>query len=375
MKLAFVIYTFFPSGGLTKDLSAIARACKSAGHKVRIYAESCRGAMPEDLDFVICPVKAVTHHRRNRLFFSKLPQLLGTFEPDLIIGFNKMPELDVYFSRDSCFKERVEQQQSWWYRMLPRNRHFMQYERAVFGSQYKTEVIAIDGEDQSIYRKHYGTQEQRFHYLPPGISRDSIAPADIMERRNAWRRHWQLPQDHKVLLMVGYGFRNKGLDRALLAVAMLPAGLKRRTHLLVIGADNANPYLDQARNLGIGDQVQFLSNRDDVPSFLWGADLLIHLAKRPIKGVIILEALVAGLPVVSTDVCCFSHYISEMDMGKVLPARFEQSALNSCLESLLTDYDRYECWQRGRSFAEQADIYSMPQRAVQCIESFRPAPN
>ena len=67
--------------------------------------------------------------------------------------------------------------------------------------------------------------------------------------------------------------------------------------------------------------MQFLGGRSDVPRFLLGADLLIHPAYHENTGTALLEALVAGLPVLVTDVCGYAHYIAEADAGRVLPSR------------------------------------------------------
>jgi hypothetical protein len=46
------------------------------------------------------------------------------------------------------------------------------------------------------------------------------------------------------------------------------------------------------------------------PRFLLGADLLIHPAYNENTGTVLLEALVAGLPVLTTAVCGYAHYIA-----------------------------------------------------------------
>ncbi|MFO6381679.1 glycosyltransferase, partial [Pseudomonas aeruginosa] len=99
------------------------------------------------------------------------------------------------------------------------------------------------------------------------------------------------------------GFKTKGLDRSLKALAALPKALRRRTRLIAIGQDDPKPFLLQIAALGLNDQVQILKGRSDIPRFLLGADLLIHPAYNENTGTVLLEALVSGLPVLVTDVC------------------------------------------------------------------------
>ena len=66
--------------------------------------------------------------------------------------------------------------------------------------------------------------------------------------------------------------------------------------------------------------VEFLKGRSDIPRFLLGADLLIHPAYNENTGTVLLEALVAGLPVLVTDVCGYAHYITDANCGRVVPS-------------------------------------------------------
>src|SRR5690606_17566588 len=171
-----------------------------------------------------------------------------------------------------------------------------------------------------------------------------------------------------LLVQIGSGFKTKGLDRSLKALAALPRELKARTRLIAIGQDDPRSFQLQAKALGVASQVQILRGRSDIPRFLLGADLLIHPAYNENTGTVLLEALVAGLPVLVTDVCGYAHYIAEADCGRVLPSPFAQEALNSALAEMLADDAQRQAWSRnGLAFADTADLYSMPQRAADVI--------
>ncbi|MNP52612.1 Lipopolysaccharide core biosynthesis protein RfaG [compost metagenome] len=114
--------------------------------------------------------------------------------------------------------------------------------------------------------------------------------------------------------------------------------------------------------------MQFLKGRSDIPRFLLGADLLIHPAYNENTGTVLLEALVAGLPVLVSKVCGYAHYIAEADSGLVLDEPFEQEQLNGYLQRMLEDQQARASWSRnGLAFAETADLYSMPQHAADVI--------
>jgi UDP-glucose:(heptosyl)LPS alpha-1,3-glucosyltransferase len=175
------------------------------------------------------------------------------------------------------------------------------------------------------------------------------------------------------VVQIGSGFKTKGVDRSLKALAALPAELRKRTRMLVIGQDDPKVFQLQSVALGLGDRVQFLKGRSDIPRFLLGADLLIHPAYNENTGTVLLEAQVAGLPVLVSAVCGYAHYIAEADSGLVLDEPFEQTQLNRYLQTMLGDDGARSQWARnGLAFADTADLYSMPQHAADVILESRP---
>jgi UDP-glucose:(heptosyl)LPS alpha-1,3-glucosyltransferase len=373
MRLAFALYKYFPYGGLQRDFMRIALACQRRGHDIRVYTLEWAGDIPPGFDVIVVPARAWTNPGRYAQFTRKMLTDLERRPVDRVVGFNKMPGLDIYYAADTCYAEKARALRGGLYRLTPRYRHFAAYERAVFNSHGHTRILTIAATQQAAFTRHYGTPAARFHLLPPGISRDRRAPANAAEIRAAFRREFGLGENDLLLLQIGSGFKTKGLDRSLRALAALPEALAVRTRLIVIGEDDPRRFLLQARTLGISDRVSILKGRDDIPRFLLGADLLIHPAYNETAGMVLLEAAVAGLPVLVTEVCGYAHYIAEADAGRVLASPFAQDALDRLLADMLSDAAGRRTWGRnGLAFAETADIYSLPERAADLILAERP---
>ncbi|MEH6499808.1 MAG: glycosyltransferase family 4 protein [Pseudoalteromonas distincta] len=368
MQLAFVLYKYFPYGGLQRDFMRIAQICQQRGHQIRVYTLIWEGEVPDGFEVLVAPVKAFSNHRRNEKFTAWVQKDLARRPVDRLVGFNKMPGLDVYYAADPCFEDKAQTLRNPLYRYWGRYKHFAEYERAVFSPAVGTEILMISEVQKPLFMKHYRTPEERFHLLPPGIAADRRAPPDAAQQRSALRAEFGLAEKDLLLLQVGSGFKTKGLDRSIAALAALPAKLRQRTRLMVIGQDDAKPFQHQASAAGVSDQVTFLKGRDDVPRFLLGADLLIHPAYNENTGTVLLEALVAGLPVLVTDVCGYAHYIEEADCGRVLPSPFDQSRCNDTLQQMLEDRAARERWSRNAlDFADRADLYSLPEKAADVI--------
>lgn len=368
MKFAFCLYKYFPYGGLQRDFIRIARECQHRGHEVKVYVLNWSGPIPSDIDVTIVPVKAWFNHNKYRKFSEWLEGALERRPVDCVVGFNKMPHLDIYYAADSCFEEKARTQRGKYYKFLPRYKHFAAYERAVFGAESKTEIMIISEVQKPFFIKHYNTQMERMHTLPPGISRDRIAPENAEEIRRQKRQELCLSDDDRLILMVGSGFIKKGLRRAILAVDSLPRSVQQHTRFIVVGEDKAKPFLRMIDRLDLGDIIQIVGGSNDVPAFLLAADLLIHPASDENAGMVLLEAMVAGLPVLATDICGYGHYVTEADMGCLVGSPFDQKELNAKLLEMLQINDRVKLIEKGKKFAEIADIYSLPQRAGDVIE-------
>ena len=163
MKLAFCLYKYFPFGGLQRDFLRIALACQARGHTIRVYTLDWEGDVPPGFDLVRVPVRAWSNVRRNEKFSDWIGADLAVSPVDRVVGFNKMPGLDVYFAADGCFEEKARQLRNPLYRLSARYRHFSAYERAVFAPQSRAEILMISQLQQPFFERHYGTPAARFH--------------------------------------------------------------------------------------------------------------------------------------------------------------------------------------------------------------------
>jgi len=371
MQLAFALYKYFPYGGLQRDFLRIAQACQRRGHAIRVYTLEWEGDIPAGFEVRVAPVRAVralTNPGRYQRFFAWMRAELQARPADRVIGFNKMPGLDFYYAADPCYEEKARTLRGGLYRMGPRYRHFAAFERAVFAPSSRTEILMISAAQQPFFEQHYATPKKRFHLLPPGISRDRRAPPDAPRIRAEFRAEFGLRDEELLLLQIGSGFKTKGLDRSLQALASLPPDLASRTRLIAIGQDEPSGFLRLARQLGVNERFAILPGRSDIPRVLLGGDLLVHPAYNENTGTVLLEALVAGLPVLCSAVCGYAHYIEEAQGGQVMPEPFAQSNMNGTLRAILEDEQCRRTWQRNAlAFAETADIYSNDERAADLI--------
>jgi UDP-glucose:(heptosyl)LPS alpha-1,3-glucosyltransferase len=367
MKLAFCLFKYFPYGGLQRDFLRIAHTLVHRGHTVHVYTMEWMGEKDPGLVIHEVPASGFQNHTRLRSFVNKLSARDLSSHYDLVVGFNKMPHLDVYYAADVCYKARAFEKHGTFYRLSPRYRQLVAFEKAVFGNGQQTQVLLIAPKQQSLFVEHYQTELSRFHLLPPGISKDRIAPPNAGEIRKKLRDLFHVPPHHFLLLFIGSGFKTKGLDRAIYALSALPSSLKRTCHLFVIGDDHPRDFQRLAHQLNVHDQVHFLGGRPDVPQFLLSGDLLLHPAYHENTGTVLLEALASGLPVLTVDACGYADHVKKARAGVVLSSPFIQATFNTSLEEMLRSKDREQFKQNALSYTKNADIYSLPDKAADII--------
>ena len=375
MQIAFCIFKYFPFGGIQRDLLKLCLECRARGMSVRIYTIRWLADPPEDMELCVLPATSLSRHGQYEQFAHGVRDDLERRPVDLVVGMNKMPGLDVYYAGDSCYREKSRTQRNVFYRLLPRYRSFLRAERSVFEPASGTEILTISDAQTPVFRRHYGTPAKRFHALPPGIERDRAAPPDRLAVRCRMRAELGLDAADRLLLFVGSGFVKKGLNRALLGLRALPGGLLDRTRMYVLGEDKPARFERMARRLGVAERVRFLGGRSDVPDFLLAGDGLVLPALDENAGMVILEAMIAGLPALVTKNCGYATYLEKADAGLLTPVPFRQRVFNDQLVELLTSRERDRWASNGMAVAADENIYRMVPAAVDLFERFAGARN
>lgn len=367
MRIAFALYKYFPYGGLARDFVRIADICLQKGYRVDVYVMEWHGERMAGYHPKILSCKGLTNHAKVSSFHQQLADQLKKESYDVVVGFNKMPNLDVYYAADPCYVDRFVNK-CLLHQLNPRYRFYSQVEKTVFGDESKTVCLMISDVQTELFKRHYGTSDNRLVRLPPGIDKSRRRVKGDVTRRSAFRQALNFGEKELLVLMVGSAFKTKGVDRSIKALASLPVTLRKKTHLMVVGEGDVAAYERLAKANGVANHVHLMGGRSDVPDFLLAADLLLHPARKENTGTVILEAMVAGLPMLVTGNCGYAKYVDQSKAGVVISSPFKQQVLNEQLASLLLSASREALAQRALTFADREDLYSMPEKAVEAIE-------
>ena len=367
MKAALILFDWFSHGGLQRDCSRIGLKLQEKRVDVHIVCMHVEGDVPDDFHVHQPSLAGKNKVSRRWAFSAFLDKHLREEEYDIVIGFNRVPGLDYYFAADTCFAWKASRERNWLYRFAPRSRQYLAFEKLVFDSDSSARVFMLSPGQKQEYLACYPNAGSRITDIPPGIERNRMAGEDAKALRNSCRQEYGIGDNDILLLQVGSGFSIKGVGRSLVALASLPQELLSTTHLIIIGRDEPASYQAQVKRMGLEERVTFLGSRDDIPRFFQGADLLLHPSYKESAGMVILEAIVAGLPVLTTASCGYAFHVQDADAGLVIEDPFIQEALNSGLLAML-QIDKRQHWRdNGMRYGADGDFYDMPERVAEMI--------
>ncbi|MDD2934709.1 MAG: glycosyltransferase family 4 protein [Methylotenera sp.] len=356
MKFAFLIFKVFPYGGVQRDMLRIALDCVNAGHAVTIYTGEWRGDMPDArINVEILPSRGWLNHQRHQSLINAMQQALVKAPVDLVVGFNRMAGLDVYYAADPCYAQRAHEERSWLYRHLPfirgRYRFFAAAEKAVMDAQGSCQILLLTEREKHSFQQWYNTPDSRFYLLPPSIPAEKFANKNREQCRAYARQQFNLPANAHIVLTVGSAFARKGVDRVIDAIAALPKALQENTWLIAIGEYESNSNIQAyCGKRGVIQRCIHVGGRADVADLMVGADIFAHPARSELAGIVLIEAMTAGLPVLVTDVCGYASRVAEANAGVVLPSPYNQLEMNSALAMMLQSTRQVEWQDNGRQY-------------------------
>ena len=166
-------------------------------------------------------------------------------------------------------------------------------ERANYRLRRYKRVIAVSELTRRELRGTYEVPDEDIVTIPEGVDVARFRPDET--RRRAWRSRMGFDGDF-VLLHVTTDFVRKGLRTIIRAMP----SLSRNARLIVVGREDPAPYQEEARRLGVADQITYVPYAEAIEDFYAGADVFVFPSHYEAFGLSVLEAMAAGLPTVCT---------------------------------------------------------------------------
>lgn len=159
-----------------------------------------------------------------------------------------------------------------------------------------------------------GVSVKDFQFSASNFEKGGGQPVNLAAVKKQFRKQIGFNEDDAVVVTVSRLERKNGLADLIKAFCFLPVKVK----LLIVGVGNLEFELKSlTRRLCLTDRVKFVGfiPRDQLPPFLWAADLFVRPSLSEGLGNAFLEAMAAGLPVIGTRVGGIPDFLVDRENG------------------------------------------------------------
>lgn len=236
--------------------------------------------------------------------------------------------------------------------------------------RFADRIIAATPGEEAYLVEQYGASPATIRVIPPGVDLERfhpIPPAQAKERL-------ALDSACRSILFVGRIEPLKGIDTLLEAISIIARKCPQLTCKMCVPIIGGDPYsiedndamirLQALREeLGIGGVVTFLGaqDQDTLPYYYAGAEVVVMPSDYESFGMVALEAMACGTPVIASDVGGLAYLVRHGRTGYRVPPR-DPRALAEKIIHLLTDEglrrrmgQRASCWAEGYAWPLIAD--------------------
>ena len=321
MKLALVRRHYSATGGAELYLQRLLPALQAAGHEIHLYSE----AWPEPPSGIAVHTVSCrgTRAESPRLFAETVQMDLRQEKFDVIFSLERTTRQDVYRAGDGVHASWLHQRRHfapWWKKPWIGLGGFHQtmkaLEKQTFDPSKTGRIIANSAMVRDDIVKRFRFPAHRIHIVRNGIDFVRIGGG----QRSATRAGWNIRDEEKVILFVGSGWERKGLRFVLKAFKQiqLPG-----TRLVVVGKDR--PLTPRPQ------RVIFTGPMSRVEDAYAAADLFVFLPIYEPSSNVVIEALAAGLPVITSRYNGAAELIRDGLHGSVVDDPSDTPSVVDCI--------------------------------------------
>jgi len=317
-------------GGAERSVFELMPALSAAGLKVDILA--AKGKTESDNIHILCSSKP--GKRTSLSTFSKeLKKNISENQYDIIHSVLPFEFADVYQPRAGSVAETIiRNAQSYQSDFLKFYKKFtalanrrraalLRAERKICKNPHGPVVAALSHYVAEQFKKHYNLDDRRIFVIPNGIKiKQKIDKAKTDKLRTQIMNKLNLKDADKPVffLFAANNFRLKGLEPLINAIALAQTHGNSRAFLIIAGAGRSSKYRRLSKKLDIHNRLIFLGPVRSIQRLLWISDVAVLPTFYDPSSRLILEALSAGKPVITSSFNGASEMIVHNRHGRII---------------------------------------------------------
>jgi UDP-glucose:(heptosyl)LPS alpha-1,3-glucosyltransferase len=354
-KIGFVRRGYSPTGGAEAYLRRLAHGVVAAGHEAILFTSAI---WPE----THWPGSQIYRVNANGplAFADELDRINPWNHCHVVMSLERIWRCDFFRAGDGLHRAWLERRATFEPRLRKFARMFnrkhaeiLELEKRLLGSRGAGRVIANSAMVRDEIVNCYAFPAEAIDLIRNGVSVSEFGPAPL--KRAAARAHLHLAPDDIAVLFVGSGWERKGLRFAIAAIESLR---DKRARLLVVGRGNRSRFRSR--------QAEFFGETSDVRPFLAAADIFFLPTLYDPFSNASLEAMAAGLPVITTRANGCSEVIQDTIHGSIVDRADNLTALT---EALLFWSDESRRKDAQLALLEQATEFDLSRNVSQTLQA------
>lgn len=342
MNIALVIFRAqIERGGAERYVNDLSLALTQRGHRVTVLA-SCGNAAP-GVAFIRVPASGLTRTRRYRRFCANVDHELKANRFDIVHSCLPIPSCDVYHAHsgiesltirsdhlrhESLSKQAFAKLGS---SLNRKRRAYVEMETSLIQSASAPVVLCLSNRERDEARQLFPAAKDRFTTLYSLPNDSNFRLDDSREIRKRMRKQLNLDDAQTMFLFIGNNFARKGLATAIRALGKMT---DPQAMLYVAGEGDAHWYSEIALKAGAVGRVMFLGKTDNVRELLAAADALVLPTRAEPFGMVIVEAMLMGVPPIVSRVAGASEIIDSGRNGFVIESPTDVEAWSGTMSQL-----------------------------------------
>jgi UDP-glucose:(heptosyl)LPS alpha-1,3-glucosyltransferase len=251
--------------------------------------------------------------------------ILDDIQPDVVLTLGAVcPSGDVYWVQ-SVHLAYLEgspgptisgwQSPAWLRRCMPRHQLILGLERRYFESSIPTIMLCTSAQEVLDLGTYYGVAGNRCKVVPNGFDPKIFNPVRRNAIRDGSRTQLGMRSDEVSLLFVANELHRKGFGSLIAALAKVKSP---STRVDVVGRVSSGDYRSKIERLGLTRNIHWHGSTNDVFPYYAAADILVLPTLYEPFGLVIIEALASGLPVVTSRLAGASSAVESGQCGRLL---------------------------------------------------------
>jgi UDP-glucose:(heptosyl)LPS alpha-1,3-glucosyltransferase len=236
---------------------------------------------------------------------------------DIVQSHERALDQDIYRAGEGVHRAYLAAMGQRWATINPYHRLVCALEARIFRLRTARHIVAISRGGKAEIERLYGTPPERVSLVYNGVDLVRFHPGHRTRVGPATREALGLPATAWIILFVGSGFARKGLRPLIEAIARAGEAAWR---LVVAGRGDTGPYRELAGRLGVDGQVSWVGPCREIERLYAAADAVALPALYEPFGNVHLEALAAGVPVLTSARTGGAELIAPGRNGWVVPA-------------------------------------------------------